>query len=237
MASPSMSPTALRDFVRTHLDVDSTELPNSLLDVFLIDGFNRVIGWFDESPSFYEVEYSFDTIASTQAYNLDTTSGLISPTPLQFIHDVRGPTWSLQPADHRGMRKLYRTESAPAGTPTRFSIYGRTLYLWPPPATVRTYTITGLRQPQDWLTSSAPPDCPNDFHELIAFWALNRGYAQQDDPQMASFYRDEFTAELKNRGQRYVHGNDAVPFQINGGRQRDKWRTEHVLGPLIYDWE
>lgn len=226
----------IQTFVRDALDVDTTDLTDSVLNLFIQDGFDKVIGYFDESPTFYQVEYSFQSTPGKQDYTFDTDLPT-SPTPLQSIDDIRGDTWSLRPADHRQIRAVYR-QSAPQQTrPTEFSVWGRTLFLWPIPDTAATFFVTGIRQPQDWITAAGTPDCPPDFHNLIALWALGRGYMQQDDIYTGSFLRDEFYTELANRAGRYLHANDAQPILVNSTRKPDKWRTERVLGPLIYDWE
>ena len=234
----SMTAGAIRSFVRTHLDVDVDELPNELLDVFMRDAVIRIISYFDESPVWLQSEYNFTTVVGQQSYDLDSTAGMIVPTALQTIDDVRGPFYSLTPRPHRQVRSEYR-EDAPTGRPQQYSVWGRSLYLWPTPSQAESYWVTGIRQPNwDWLTSAnQTPDLPEEFHPLIAQWALSRSYAQQDDPQMADFYRGEFSTELKNLSKRWRANLTAQPLVLNGGRITEPYRTQRTLGPLIYDWE
>ena len=234
----SMTAGAIRSFVRTHLDVDVDELPNELLDVFMRDAVIRIISYFDESPVWLQSEYYFWTVEGQQAYDLDATAGMTLPTPLQAIDDVRGPDYSLTPRPHRQVRSEYR-DDAPTGRPQQYSVWGRSLYLWPAPSEVDYFWVTGIRQPDwDWLTSAdQTPDLPEEFHPLIAQWALSRAYAQQDDPQMADFYRGEFSTELKNLAKRWRANLTAQPLVLNGGRITEPYRTQRTLGPLIYDWE
>lgn len=236
-----MDAVAIRKFVRDHLDVDSSELPDSLLDVFMRDGFSRIIAYFDESPVWLQVEYSFTATVGQQAYNLDTTPGLITPTPLQTIDEVRSPYFSLTPRQHRQVRAEYRANAPLQARPQEFSIWGRTLYLWPKPADAATYTVLGIRRPNwDWVGttgSTGIPDLPEDFHMLLAQWTLARGYAQQDDLMMAGFYRDEFGQELRNLAKRWTTNDTALPMIMNGGRRVEPYRTQKNLGPLIYTWE
>lgn len=234
--SLAMSLADIQAFVRDALDVDTTDLTDAVLNVFIQDGFDKIIGYFDGSPVFYQVEYPFTSNPAQQSYSLDTDLPT-TPTPLQSVTDVRGETWSLRPADHRQIRAVYRESSPQSSRPTEFSLWGRNLFLWPIPDTAAQFFVTGIRQPADWITSAGSPDCPADFHNLIAMWALGRGYMQQDDIYTGSFLRDEFYTELANRANRYAHGNDAQPLLINSTRKPDKWRTERVLGPLIYDFE
>lgn len=233
-----MDATAIRQFVRTHLDVDATELSSDLLDVFMRDAVIRIISFFNESPTWLQVQYSFTTIPGTQEYSLDSTSGLTSPTPLQSIDEVRGPLYSLTPRPHRQIRSEYRT-NAPSARPQFFSVWGRSLYLWPSPSDAYTMQILGVRRPNwDWITSgSGTPDTPEEFHPLIAQWTLSRAYAQQDDPQLADFYRSEFAGELRNIASRWTDNLTSQPLVMNGGRRVEPYRTQRTLGPLTYSWE
>lgn len=237
-ARTTMTAGDMRDFVRTHLDVEPDELPDLVLNVFLGEGFDKVIAAFNQDAPWLHVDYTFTAEAGVQVYDLDATTGLISPTPLQAIDDVRGPRYSLRPQQHQRMRARYRTESAPSAEPNDFSLWGRSLFLWPTPATDITYHVTGTRRPSSWITSNSFPDCPEEFHRIIAMWALGKGYAQQDDPEMGQFYTQAFDAELKKLMKRWSDENDAQPLVMGGGnRGGDKWRTQSVLGPLIYEWE
>lgn len=224
-----MSLADMRTFVRDHLESDVEELPNSLLDRFLYDGSNRIEN-FTRKWSFRAVEYTLPVVSGQQTYDLDTVASLISPAPLAFITDVRGENWTLKPQDHRAMRAVRPASITSQGTPTRWSQWGRTLYLWPTPSVTADYTILGYRQGLDWIASNSSPDFPEAFHELIAWWALNRAYAFLDDPELSAFYREEFGSELRGRAKHYVHATTAQPFVMGGGTT-DVVR-DNGLGPL-----
>lgn len=241
MATIAMDLSEIRAFVRDHLDVDDVELPDSLLDRFIIDGSDRIerasvaLGgrW-----SFREVTYSFTVVAGTQAYDLDTYAGLDggNEAPLAYLDEVRGPTWSLLPADHRAMRARDSATSPATGTPRWFTVWGRHLYLWPKPAAGGTYSVLGTRQGKEWVGTNAAPDFPAEFHELIAHWALNRAYIQQDDIELATIYREEFAQTLKERATPYIIGNIAQPFSLNGANRNERVTTNpsNLVYPFLH---
>ena len=232
-----MTASEIRDFVRTSLDVEVEDIPNTMLNVWMNDAVTRIISYFDESPTFLQVEYSFVTVPGQQSYNLDTTEGLKVPQPLQVVDEVRGPLFSLTPRQHRQVRESYRVDS-PTGRPQEFSFWGRDLYLWPTPIAEETFHVLGIRKPDwNWITGSGFPDLPEEFHALVAHWALARAYAQQDDPDMANFFRGEFAGTLTSIASRFVANATALPMVMNGGRRLEPYRTQRTLGPLIYDWE
>lgn len=230
----SMSLAEMRSFIRESLDSDDEELPNSLLDRFIVNGSAKIEG-FSRTWSFRAVEYTFTTIANQREYNLDTYAGLTAPRPVADITAIQGPSYELRPADHRKMRQMFPANSDSAGSPSWFTRLGRSLYLWPKPSGTITYTVIGYRQPTDWVGLNSAPDFPDDLHELIAWWALNRAHVFLDDPELADFYRSEFDRELLIRSRQYLSGNDAQPLVVNGGTRYDAgW-------PLLprgrYDWE
>lgn len=233
----SLSPTEIRQYVYDHLDIESDEVPTSVLNMFMADGYNRIIGYFDDSPTWLHVDYSFTSTASTQAYDLDSYAGLTSPTALQTIADVRGPTWQLKPRSHRQLRTEWSASSVNVGTPQQWSQFGRSLYLWPSPSAAAVFSVTGTRKPTDWLATNLSPDCPEEFHRVIADYVLGRAYAQQDDTETATLYLDSFLPAVSNLAKRFYDGTKAQPVIVNGGSRREPFRTQNALGPLVYPWE
>ncbi len=222
----------IRSFIREHMDSDEEELPNSLLDRFIANASSKVDSY-SRTWDFRAVEYSFTTVVGQRTYDLDTTSGMTNPAPLADVVAIQGPTFELRPADHRAMRLRFPANSDSASTPEWFSTWGRTLYLWPKPASITTFTVLGYRQQVDWITGNGLPDFPTELHELIAWWALNRTYVFLDDPELADFYREEFDRELRIRSRAHITSGDAQPLIVNGGTRGG--------GPLPfrgkYDWE
>lgn len=233
----SLSPTEIRQYVYSHLDVEADEVPSSVLDIFMADGYNRIVGYFDDSPTWLHVEYTFTTTAGQQSYDLDSYAGLTSPTPLQTLADVRGPNWQLKPKPHRQMRDQWQQNAQQQGTPYVWSQWGRSLFLWPTPSGAQVMTVTGTRQPTDWLSLNSAPDMPQEFHRVLADYTLGRTYAQQDDPEMAHLYLDAFLPAVQQLSKRYFDGTKAQPVVVNGGPRRELFRTEMALGPLVYPFE
>lgn len=228
----------MRDFVRDALDTDSTDLGDDLLDRYILDGSNRVESYSDHW-SFRAVDYTFTTIAGTQAYDIRSDGRVVGITlPLLDVVDVRSPNWSLKPRDHQKMRKTLRSSTPSTANPTAFTEWADSLYLWPIPDSAIDISITGYRQGLDWVSDNpTSPDFPAEFHEIIAWWALNRGHAREGDPQMADFYRSEFADALKSRSDAWVAGVNAQPLVMGESVGASDLYTRNGLGPLIYPFE
>lgn len=226
-----MSLQEIRDFVRGSLDVDDEELPDLILDVHISDGFDRAIGA-SRTWNFYAVENTITTTAGVQSYDVAgsaLTAGVT--TPMASITDVRGDNGSLSPADHRATRAAYRRTSPGSSRPRVWTEFGTSVVLWPTPDTTYTIDIEGYRHPNDWMTNPGNlPDCPSDFHNLLAFHALSQGWAQQSDPEMATYYERLFGTDLQRLKGRYTGQMGSGPYVQNGGLPYGP----NPLGPLIY---
>lgn len=236
----AMTLTNMEDYVYDVVDTDSTDLPTALVDQFIIDGCNR-IEQFSDSWKFREVDYSISTVAGTQSYTISGSGTLTSGItyPIARVVDVRGPTFSMKPVSHRADRSAYMASTTVSSQyPMEYSLWGDKIYFWPKPSTVISVSITGYRDPIDWVTTApTAPDYPDDFHLLIAQWAVSRAHAREGDAGLAMFYRDEFYTSLHNMAPSYQSGVDAQPFVLNQSGDTDTWRTSKALGPLIYPWE
>ncbi len=239
MATIAMTLQDVRDFVRSALDTDTTDLPDALLDRYILDGSNRVDSHSNEW-AFRAVDYTIATVIGTQSYRIKGTPLAAGVTyPINKVVDVRGPNWSLMPKDHQRQRREWRATTTNKSTPSEWTLWGDFLYLWPTPGTVVNVSITGYREGIDWVSAGAAskPDFPDDFHELIAFWALNRAHAREGDAQMSDYYRSEFASALKERAAAWVAGQDAQPLVVGGAGTTEQWRARNGMGPLIFPWE
>lgn len=225
----------IRDFVRASLDTDEEDLPDSLLDSFISDGWERAIGA-SRTWNFYAVEYTITTVASQQAYNVSgADADLDVPSRLESITDVRGDTWQLIPLDHARARQMYRRTSPSSSRPTRWSEFGQEVFLWPIPDTAYEVQVTGYRLPTDWIGAGAgsTPDAPAEFSNIVAYAALAQGWAQQSDPEMATFYSQSFQRDVARVKARYATPLSSGPFVLNGPPRQSAYPIDRA----IYDWE
>lgn len=235
-----MDLSTIQAFVRDSLDTDSTELPDSLLNVYIGEGYDKII---DASTQwrFFHVEDTLTTVADTQAYNIsgvDADRNSAFPYAYRLITDVRGDTWSLRPVAHAAIRALYRTTSPSSARPTSFSQHGDSIYLWAIPNGAYDFVVSGYRAPIDWipLGAGSAPDAPDEFHQVIAFHALARGFAQQLDLETASYYAQAFDQRVAALVRRYTVPLVAGPYVQNGGTRVSSY-ARNGLGPLIYPFE
>lgn len=229
----SMTVLDMRTFVREHLDSDSEELPDSLLDVYRREATNR-IELSSQRWSFYESEFSFDTVAGDQTYPLTSFSVTIGTKTsyLDSVLGVEGPTWRLDPIGHESARERFAATTY-QGRPRWWSLWADTIYLWPTPTAIESFVVRGYRSPLEATASSDLPDLPSEFHTLIAEWMLGRAYMQMDDERMGMQFLAAVEGQLAVLRERYETSHRAG-MSIMGGKRRGPAFDQ---GRLLYPWE
>lgn len=209
----SMTLADIRAYVYSFLDIDTNDLPTSVLDLMIRQAWTRMASS-ERRWSFYEQSSSFATAPSTQEYAL---TGLGASDPWDDIIAITDPDWGpLRPVSHVAARRRY-TSSNSSSRPRSFSFHRDTVWFWPIPNAAVTYTVDGYRKPRDWQLTSGSPDAPEEFHPLVAQYALSLAYGQQDDPAGAQQSMERFEQGFAQARQRYTDDSVAGPIILNGG--------------------
>ena len=214
----------LRDYIRTSIDTDDEECPDTLTDSWVREGYRRFIRRGRRWPWFYK-EWSLTTTAGVRDYYI---SSALTAKDVEHIVDVFGTSGSLQFVDHGlAVATWAATETESTSEPTHFSVLGDPssttywkLHLWPKPDAAYTYTVRGYRKPTDWtrLGSGTPADCPDDVSEVLQEWCLYRAYSFLDDPEMAATHKAAFEESAVELTKFYLRTPEPQPVVLNGGR-------------------
>lgn len=221
----SMTRQQLRNFVREYYDLDITELPDSLIDVFLNDGFNRAKRATARWP-FYEFTGSFTTTAGVAAYQITGVN-----LDLLNIDRLLGADFDLQWLDPHTAESTWFPSQETAGKPYRYSIWANTIRLWPKPDAAYDIVVRGYKKAQWGADAGAVPDIPEEFHELIGTWAVGRTAAQQDDPGQAQLHAQAFNEGVSELKHLYANTGPG-PLVLNSERI-----TSDLPERLRFPWE
>jgi hypothetical protein len=216
----------LKAHVREHMDLDATELPDSLLDFFAREGSERIRASRDRWAHF-ETSVTFATVADQQEYDLTTIAADIDQ-----ISAIRASDRSLSWLGPDMAERTFTEDSSSTGDPHWFAQWGSDLLLYPTPGSVETLTVRYVRTMIDWVAANTSPDLPPQFHNAVRLWMLGAAYNQQEDPEMGIMYLDMFNDEVV----RLLRVTDNVPSpqplvvngrhsggNIPGGRLRYPW--------------
>ena len=224
----SLNLQQIRDYVRGHLDIDTEDLPDVVLDIFIQEGSNRIDRAEKRWP-FRAARWTYSTVAATDEVPF-TSIG----TGVREIKAIKGPRWNLTWVGTDLADWAWPENTTQSSEPTHFYVEDGTLYLFPVPDGAYTLQVRGYATQTDWIAAGAgaEPDFPSELHNTVALWALAKAYAQQDDPEMAQLYERQFADEL-NLYRRMLNDTPAPqPLVLNGG-----FGVQRPGGRLRYDWE
>ena len=236
----------MRNYVRSVVDIDSTDISDDTLNRMIGEGYDLVVYSKKRWP-FYEVETTFSTVASTKDYSLATVGASISVphdgsshTPgMREIASVRTDDHVVQYIGRDDGDVVNPLDVTTTGEPLEWAFWGETLRFYPVPDAVYTVTVRGFRNAVAFgagSSATATPDLPTPFHQTLATYALARAYQQQEDIQMANHYFAVFQQEIDNLSARYDDAPAPQPIILNA-RSNSRWRAEVLPARLRYSWE
>jgi len=215
----------IRDYVRVHMDIEEDDLPDPVLDTFIREGSRRV-EYSEQRWPFYEAWSTLTANPGWTLYALDGFSG--------NLRRLAAMTLENENLEWRSPEEIQEMSSTTTGRPRYFTEWGGMVVLWPIPDAAYEFIVRGYRAQNDWVAdgAGAEPDMPEELHNTVALWALHRAYAQQEDPEMASLYRNTFDQELNEFGRRMTEMPLQRPLVMNG-RGKTSWRRSRPR----FDWE
>lgn len=182
-----MNVQELRDAVRLQLDLEVEDLPNALLDLYLLEAFQQTTSNENRWPW---LETSW-TVSATE-------DGLPIALPADFGVAASVVGSGQQPISnvaHQSAESYYSDDESGAETADLFSMWGGELYLWPKSNTDKDVTLRGWRAlKEDWVgVAAASPDCDSRLHPSMVHYAISRAYAGQEDDVLSAFYMNTWS--------------------------------------------
>jgi hypothetical protein len=190
MAYSNMTASQLRNTVRQIVDLDTDDLPDGLLDLYVRDGYYRILDVHNRWP-WLETSFSFNTVPNTRSYNI---SGLTVDPLSQVISivDNTGVGERLTMIGYDEAEGTYVGAYDIAGEPLFYAVWDDQIHLYPKPNNQRTMVCRGYRQPFDWITSDGNVDAHPSLHFPLVYYAVSRVYQQLEDATMSSVYKQSF---------------------------------------------
>lgn len=190
MAYQTMTAEALRQTVRDITDLDAEDLPDALLDLYIRDGYYRILD-LEKRWTFLEKSFTFNTVANQRAYPIDNfTSDPISE--VVSIVDNTGVGMRLDMIGYDMAEQTYNGSYDTAGDPLFYAVWEDKIHLFPKPNNVRQLTVRAYREPQDWITVDDDVDASPSLHFPLVYYACSRVYQRLEDSAMAAVYKQSF---------------------------------------------
>lgn len=205
----------LRDFVRAQLDVDSEELPNEILDVYLGDSFVQTIATQPMWP-FYESRW--DVVKLPDVDNIPIPPSC-DPTGIMSVIDTVTGIRLMQVSDELAEDHFIQGAGT-ASNPVYYSIFANEIRLWPQlPEGQRDYKVRGHRYPLDWIAqgASAEPDADARLHQLLCWHTISLTYAAQEDEVLEATYLQRWSQSLAVATRAILAPRHHRPLILNAG--------------------
>ena len=216
MGYVQMSAANLRDTVRDITDLDATDLPDSLLNLYLRDGYYRILD-IEKRWNFLEKSFTFNTVAEQRAYPIanftaDPMAQIVS------IVDNTGVGLRLDMVSHDEAETTYVGSYDTSGDPLFYSIWEGNIHLFPKPNNVRALTVRGYREPTDWINAEGNVDASSNLHFSLVYYACSRVYQRLEDVAMADAYKRSFDEGVTLAIKSIMTPNSHAHLVLSAGR-------------------
>lgn len=217
-----------RDYVYEYMDLESLDVPESLIDVWVEEGYRKIIEVIRRWP-FFEMSATVDTVTDQRAYDL--------PGQMIDVRAIEAPWQVLEYIDYHEARDKFHLYSGniSRGTARAYSIWAGKIQIWPLPDSPETLQVDGYRGPTDWIAAGAGavPDFPEEFEDALLAWVMYRAHMQQDDTELAEVDRRDFEEILDSLVSHQFQNPSAFPLVVGGGG----YRVVRLPRRLAYPWE
>ena len=209
--------TTLRSQVRDMADLDETDLPNSLIDQFAREGFQRIYALERRWPILQET-YTFNTVANQREYTISTIGDI---REIISVVDTSTQGARLSLIDFNDAESIWLGNLDVASRPYFYSFWDKKLQLWAKPDIVYPMTVRAFRNPvYTWLTDITENiDLDEWFHAILPYFVLARVYQRQEDSDLANMYMKSFEEGVAFARRDLMKASSAQPVVMSGGRQ------------------
>lgn len=214
---PTMSLSDVRTMVRDIADLDTTDLPNSLLDTFVKEGFQRIIALERRWP-FYQETYSLNTVVNQRAY---TISAIGDIREIVSVIDTSTAGNRLTLIPYEDAEDVWLGNTDVASRPLFFTFWDGQMLLYPKPDAVYAMSVRAYRNPSyTWLSSTSTAiDMDEWFHVLLAYYALARVYQRQEDSELSMMYQRSFEEGVGLARRDLLKPSSHRPLLMSSGRK------------------
>ena len=213
----SITLTQLRTQVRNMVDLDETDLPDSVVDQFAREGFQRIYSLERRWPYLQET-YTFNTVANQREYTISTI-GDIREIISVVDTSTSGARLTLIPYDNA--EEIWLGNTDVPSRPYFYSFWDKKLQLWAKPDEIYPITVRAYRNPvYTWLSNTGETiDLDEWFHALLPYFVIARVYQRQEDSDLSSMYMRSFEEGVGLARRDLMKASSAQPVIMSAGRQ------------------
>lgn len=180
--------------LRSHLGLDSDELDDAAALFLLNRSYWEVLNRFPLREK--EKTATFQTVASTYSYELPAEFDALRLISIEDLNDQSHTP--LNRLTSFRYESLYQNATDAEAKPTDYLREGTCIKLWPTPDDSYTITIKYWANLDDLSTGSTEPDVPREWHEVILYGAVHRGFIKLKDFAQANAIKAQQSILINN---------------------------------------
>lgn len=202
--------------VRAVTELDSTDVPTSVINMYVRDGYNRIID-LERRWNFFEVKFTMNVTAGTSEYNIDDFTADDIREVISIVDDYGG---RLEFIAYDEAEDLFLDVTTPIRRPIMYSMWAGKIYLFPTPSDSYTATVRAYRYPYDWVTTNSVVDGPAAFDIPLVYYAVSRIYQSQEELQTAARYEQSFADAISMARKDLTRPPSNAPVVFAGGTRK-----------------
>ena len=213
----SITLTQLRTQVRNMVDLDETDLPDSIVDQFAREGFQRIYALERRWPILQET-YTFNTVANQREYTISTIGDI---REIISVVDTSTHGARLNLIDYNEAEGIWLGNLDVASRPYFYSFWDKKLQLWAKPDIVYPMTVRAFRNPvYTWLSNvDEAIDLDEWFHAILPYFIIARVYQRQEDSDLSAMHMRSFDEGVAFARRDLMKASSAQPVVLSGGKQ------------------
>jgi len=213
-----MDVQTLRSYTRAQMDVDESDLPDTILNIYLQEAFDRTMAATNQWPQ-TETSWAVTLLPGNTAVTLPPDLNIPSIVSVVTANGTNS-SYRLSYVDQEKAEQNFAPLStAGAANPAYFSIWGGQMFLWPRLSLEAPFNLLlrAHRQPVWDNAASTIPDLDPRLHATLAYFALSLAYAQQEDDVLEGIYLARWTRDLGQQMKMIMEPQHARPMVMHGG--------------------
>lgn len=213
----SITLTQLRTQVRNMVDLDETDLPDSIVDQFAREGFQRIYALERRWPILQE-SYTFNTVPNQREYTISTIGDI---REIISVVDTSTQGARLNLIDYNEAEGIWLGNLDVASRPYFYSFWDKKLQLWAKPDIVYPMTVRAFRNPvYTWLSNAEEAiDLDEWFHAILPYFIIARVYQRQEDSDLSAMHMRSFDEGVAFARRDLMKASSAQPVVMSGGKQ------------------
>lgn len=214
----------IRSKIREIVDLGAEDVSDTLLAMYVKDGYERIIATERRWP-FFQKTYTMNTVAGQRAYDID----LIGDGDLRevtSIVDTSAVGRRIELIAYDDAESIWVGNFDQAQRPLYFSLWQDKVHLWPKPDAIYPLVVRGYRKPTDWSASnSTEVDADDRLHQPLVYYGVAQVYQLQEDVELATFYRRTFDEAVRLAVSDIMRPPSQRPFAFADGvpRMSQRW--------------